>query len=318
MLNLVFLDAATVQGADLRPLYATNELAIRCYDSTVYDDIVSRAIDATIVISNKVRLDRHVLQQLPKLKLLCIAATGTNCVDLNAAAELGICVCNVRDYALDSVPQHAMALLLALSNQIIRNHQAIADGEWQQSKVFCLHTHPIQSLTGKTMTIVGYGGLGQATAQLARAFGMQICIAERAHARVIRQGRTDFKTALACADVVSLHCPASDNHGWLLDDEQLHWLKPTALLINTARGQLVNPHALCRALEDGRLAGAALDVLVQEPPPAQDPLVNCHHPNLILSPHIAWAADTAMQRLVNQLGENIAAFIAGAPIRCCI
>ena len=318
VLKLVFLDAATVQGADLSSLHRDGRFALQCFPYTAAADIVSRTIDATAVITNKVPLDRTTLLQLPKLRLICIAATGTNCVDLSAAQELGITVCNVRDYALDSVPQHAMALLLALTNQIVQNQRAIERGEWQLQPIFCLLTHPIQSLAGKTMTIVGYGGLGKATAALAKAFGMQICIAERPDATTIRAGRDAFASALAKADVLSLHCPATPGRSYLLSDAEFALLKPTALLINTARGQLVDPIALIQALSSGRLAGAALDVLVQEPPPQHDPLISAQLPNLLLSPHIAWAADTAMQRLVDQIAENLHAFAAGSPIRCCI
>lgn len=318
VLNVVFLDAATVHGADLSPLERVTPVKLQCYPHTCAADLVPRAIDATVIITNKVQLDRPTLMQLPKLRLICIAATGTNCVDLTAAKELGITVSNVRDYALDSVPQHTMALLLALTNQIVQNQRAVERGDWQRQPLFCLLTHPIQSLSGKTMTIVGHGGLGQATAALAKAFGMHICIAERPNAAIIRPGRDAFATALAKADVVSLHCPATPGQGYLLSAAEFALMKPTALLINTARGHLVDPQALLQALTSGQLAGAALDVLLQEPPPLDDPLITAQLPNLLISPHIAWAADSAMQRLVNQIAENLHAFSTDAPIRCCV
>lgn len=317
-MKIVFLDAATVQGADLRPLFETGSPQVQLHHTTSANERLAHLADADVAITNKVVLDRVLLSQLPHLKLICIAATGTNCVDLAAAREFGITVCNARDYALDSVPQHTIALLLALTNQIVANHQAVMAGEWQQSPIFCLHQHPLQSLQGKTLTIVGYGGLGAATAALAKAFGMQICIAERPDATVVRADRTPFRQALECADVISLHCPAIAGRGFLLDQQQFAWLKPSALLINTARGQLVNPQALLDALQQGRLAGAALDVLLQEPPPQDDPLIKAKLPNLLLSPHVAWAADSAVQRLVDQIAENITSFASGSPIRSCI
>lgn len=316
-MKIVFLDVATVQGADLRPLFDTGNHLVQLYPTTSPAELLDRLANVDIVITNKVVLDRGVLAQLPHLKLICIAATGTNCVDLAAAQDFGIAVSNARDYALDSVPQHAMALLLALSNQIVNNHQAVMAGAWQQSPIFCLHQYPLRSLHGKTLTVLGYGGLGAATAALATAFGMHICIAERPDVQHIRNGRTPFRQALELADVVSLHCPAIAGRGFLLDHEQFAWLKPSALLINTARGQLINPHALLYALQHGRLAGAALDVLIQEPPPLDDPLIQAALPNLLLSPHVAWAADSSVQRLVNQIAENIKAFVSGTSLRSC-
>lgn len=317
-MKIVFLDAATVQGADLRPLFETTQHTIELYQTTDLAQRLERLQGATIVISNKVPLDRALLAQLPRLRLICIAATGTNCVDLDAAREFGIHVCNARDYALDSVPQHAMALLLALTNQVVANHQAVRAGDWQRSPIFCLHDHPIRSLAGKVFTVVGFGGLGQATAELAKAFGMRICIAERPDATTVREGRTPFQQALEAADVVSLHCPAIAGAGYLLDYPQFAWLKSSVLLINTARGQLINPLALFDALKQGHIAGAALDVLMQEPPPVDDPLINANLTNLLFSPHVAWAADSAIQRLVNQTAENISAFLQGTPIRGCV
>ncbi len=183
--------------------------------------------------------------------------------------------------------------------------------------MFCLHQQPIQSLTGKTFTVVGYGGLGQATAALARAFGMQICVAERPGALTIRPGRVHFRDALAQADVLSLHCPAVAGVPPLIGAEQLSWLKPQALLINTARGALIDEQALLKALQQQQLAGAALDVLCAEPPDAQHPFLQAQLPNLLLSPHLAWATTESMQRLVGQLAENILAFNAGTPVRTC-
>ncbi len=316
MHHIVLLDADTLCGADLSALQLPDS-TLQLYASTMAAELPARLQQATVVISNKVMLDASVLAQAPQLRLICVAATGTNNVDLVAATARNIQVCNVRDYALDAVPQHAMALLLALNNQIVLQQQAVYRGDWSRSPVFCLHQQPIQSLAGKTFTVVGYGGLGQATAALARAFGMQICVAERPDAITIRPGRVRFCDALAQADVLSLHCPAVAGAPPLLGAEQLSWLKPQALLINTARGALIDEPALLEALQQRRLAGAALDVLATEPPDPQHPFLRARLPNLLLSPHLAWATTESMQRLIGQLAENIQAFNAGTPVRTC-
>ena len=316
MHHIVLLDADTLCDADLSALQLPDS-TLQLYASTMAAELPARLQQATVVISNKVMLDASVLAQAPQLRLICVAATGTNNVDLVAATARNIQVCNVRDYALDAVPQHAMALLLALNNQIVLQQQAVYRGDWSRSPVFCLHQQPIQSLAGKTFTVVGYGGLGQATAALARAFGMQICVAERPDAITIRPGRVRFCDALAQADVLSLHCPAVAGAPPLLGAEQLSWLKPQALLINTARGALIDEPALLEALQQRRLAGAALDVLATEPPDPQHPFLRARLPNLLLSPHLAWATTESMQRLIGQLAENIQAFNAGTPVRTC-
>jgi len=316
MHHIVLLDADTLCGADLSALQLPH-CTLQLYASTTAAELPARLQQATVVISNKVMLDASVLAQAPQLRLICVAATGTNNVDLVAATARNIQVCNVRDYALDAVPQHAMALLLALNNQIVLQQQAVYRGDWSRSPVFCLHQQPIQSLAGKTFTVVGYGGLGQATAALARAFGMQICVAERPDAITIRPGRVRFCDALTQADVLSLHCPAVAGAPPLLGAEQLSWLKPQALLINTARGALIDEPALLEALQQRRLAGAALDVLATEPPDPQHPFLRARLPNLLLSPHLAWATTESIQRLIGQLAENIQAFNAGTPVRTC-
>ncbi len=316
MHHIVVLDADTLAGTDLSVLQIPAS-TLQIFPNTLEADLPARLQQATIVVSNKVVLSAEVLALAPQLQLICIAATGINNVDLAAATARNIQVCHVRDYALDAVPQHAMALLLALNNHIVLQQHAVYQGDWSRSAVFCLHQQPIQSLAGKTFTVVGYGGLGRATATLAQAFGMQICLAERPDASIIRPGRVAFRQALACADVLSLHCPAISGAPPLLGAEQLSWLKPTALLINTARGALVDESALLNALQQQQLAGAALDVLNTEPPDPQHPFIRARLPNLLLSPHLAWATAESMQRLVAQLLENILAFNAGTPTRTC-
>jgi len=316
MTSIVLLDADTLAGASLATLQIAG-CQLTSWPQTPLELRLQRCRDADIIISNKVMLDEDLLQQCQQLKLICIAATGINNVDLSAASKLGITVCNVRDYALQAVPQHCMAMLLALSNQLLPNQLAVQQGRWAASSHFCLHQHPISGLSGKTLTIIGYGGLGQATARLAQAFGMQICLAERPDAQVLRPGRTAFRQAIEQADAVSLHCPAQSGSTYLLGATELSWFKPSALLINTARGSLVDPAALLSALQNGRLAGAALDVLITEPPAFDDPLCNSQLPNLLLSPHIAWATPQAINALLEQVAENIRLFLQGEPTRVC-
>lgn len=310
MHNMVFLDAASMGDADLSALGNCGP-ALTCYPSTTDADIIPRLANATIAIVNKVVLNAAVLQQLPQLKLICVAATGVNNVDLAAAADLGITVCNVRGYADTAVPQHVFALLLQLTNQVQQYHQAVVAGRWSQSPFFCLLDYPVTELAGKIFTVVGYGALGQASARLAEAFGMQVVIAEQPGAVECRDGRQPFADALAQADVISLHCPLTAATDKLFNQAVLSGLKPGAILINTARGGLIDEAALLQALQHGPLAAAALDVLTQEPPQADNALIKAALPNLLLTPHMAWASAEARQRMVQQLAGNIRGFLRG-------
>lgn len=307
--NLVFLDAATLGDADLSILQQA-DCQLTLHDFTEAADVVTRLQHADIAIVNKCVLDAATLQQLPRLKAIMIAATGTDNVDLIAAAKAGINVKNVRNYAETAVPQQVFALLLALTNQVIGYHQAVHSGQWARSKSFCLLDHPIMELAGKTMAIVGYGALGQATARLAAAFGMNVIVAERPDAQIARADRMLLRDAFPLADVVSLHCPLTEETRHLLNAERLSWLKSGAIIINTARGALIEPQALITALQQGRLKAAGLDVLTQEPPTADDALVNCNLPGLLITPHTGWASAEARARMVSKIAENITEFLA--------
>lgn len=306
--NIVFLDAASLGDADLAALQQPGcELQLFPYSAPA--DIVDRLQHADIAIVNKCRLDATVLAQLPRLKAIMVAATGMDNIDLTAAATQGIQVFNVKDYAGTAVPQHVFALLLALSNQLCQYQQAVQRGDWSRSQNFCLLDYPMFELAGKTMVIAGYGSLGQATAELAKAFGMRVLIAERPDAETVRPGRTDFNAALAQADVISLHCPLTPSTRHLINQQRLVQLKPGAILINTARGGLVDSDALIAALRSGQLQAAALDVLDSEPPPVDHPLLNCQLPNLLLTPHIGWASREARARMVQKIADNICSYI---------
>jgi glycerate dehydrogenase len=312
--KVVFLDAATLADTDLSPLHLA-DVSLTLYPSTAAEQLLHHASGAQVLISNKVALDAKAIAALPELRCILVAATGVNMVDLAAAKAAGIIVCNAQGYAGTAVPQQVFAMLLQLTNHIQTYHQAVQQGAWSQSQQFCVHLQPIEELAGKTMTVLGYGDLGQATARLAEAFGMKVLVAERPDSAEIRPGRTSFEDALRQADVLSLHCPLTENTAQLINTKTLSFMKPQALLINTARGGLIDEVALAEALLKGTLAGAALDVLSTEPPPADHPLLQTTLPNLIITPHVAWASRQAMQRLVAQLAENLQAFLAQQPIR---
>ncbi|CAI3804583.1 D-2-hydroxyacid dehydrogenase [Rheinheimera sp. MM224] len=312
--QVVFLDAATMADTDLNPLQLA-EVHLTLYPQTSAEQLLNHASGAQVLISNKVPLDAKAIAALPELRCILVAATGVNIVDIAAAKAAGIVVCNAQGYAGTAVPQQVFALLLQLTNHIQSYHQAVQQGLWSQSPQFCLHLQPIEELAGKTMTLLGYGDLGQATARLAEAFGMKVLIAERHDATETRAGRAAFEAALRQADVLSLHCPLTDSTAKLINAKTLGWMKPTALLINTARGGLIDEAALAEALAQGTIAGAALDVLSTEPPAVAHPLLDRALPNLIITPHVAWASRQAMQRLVLQLSENLRAFISQKPIR---
>lgn len=314
MTNVVFLDAATMADTDLSPLQLP-EITLTLYSQTSSEQLLTHAKGAQVLISNKVALDAKAIAALPQLRCILVAATGVNMVDLAAAKTAGIVVCNAQGYAGTAVPQQVFALLLQLTNHIQSYHQAVQQGLWSQSPQFCLHRQSIEELAGKTMTLVGYGDLGQATSRLAEAFGMKVLISERPDATEVRSGRTSFESAVRQADVLSLHCPLTAATEQLINSKTLGWMKPTALLINTARGGLIDETALAAALTQGTIAGAALDVLSTEPPPDSHPLLSRSIPNLIITPHVAWASRQAMQRLVAQLQENLQGFLAQQPIR---
>lgn len=306
--SVVFLDAGSLGDTDLTVLQQPNcELIF--HPSTDEQQLFSRAQHADVLIVNKCRLNADLLTRLPKLKSILVAATGTDNIDCQAAAQLGIQVTNVQDYAATAVPQHVFALLLALTNQLFAYQAAVNAGRWSQSQHFCLLDYPIIELAQKTMVVVGYGALGQATAKLATAFGMRVLVAERPAAKVIRTGRVAFCEALAQADVLSLHCPLLPETYHLMNQQTLGYLKPGALLINTARGALIEPQALLTALQTGQLGAAALDVLSQEPPPADDPLIQAGLSNLLITPHIGWASREARNRMVRKIAANLADFV---------
>lgn len=286
--------------------------AWRLHPATTPDQVVGRVREADVVVTNKVVLDAAVLDQAPRLKLIAVAATGTNNVDLNAARAHGIAVCNVPAYATPSVVQHTLALILALTRRLPEWHRAAVDGRWAAAEQFCLLDFSMRELSGRTLGIVGYGELGRAVAQAVRAaLGMEVLVAQRPGGTAA-PGRVPLEQLLSRVDVLSLHCPLTAETRNLIGPAELARMRPDALLINTARGGLVDETALVQALRAGRLGGAGIDVLTREPPRDGNPLLEPNIPNLIVTPHVAWASREARQRLVDQVADNIRAFVAGA------
>ena len=308
-MRIVLLDRITFADAIVFP---TARLAAHWQEHahTGADEIMLHAAEADVLITNKCKLSGAVLEQLPHLKLIAAAATGVDHIDIDSARRRGIGVCNVRDYARHSVPEHVFAALLAVRRSLLSYANAVRDGRWQQSHVFCLHDRPIDDLAGTTLGIIGGGTLGQGVAKLAAAFGMQVLFAERRGVSP-RPGYTAFERVLAESDVVSLHVPLTPETRHLIGADELAHMRPTAILVNAARGGIVDEDALLDALRSGRLAGAAVDVLTTEPPPANHPLLVADLPNLIVTPHIAWASRQAQQCLADAVIENIAAFMRG-------
>ncbi len=307
----VFLDLATVSRDDID--LASLEQAVSSWTywpTTKPKDTAARIHDAEIIVSNKVILDRAIMQSCQNIRLICIAATGTNNVDLDAARELGIRVTNVAGYSTPSVVQQVFAMILSLTTRQAEYTQAIQDGRWQQSEQFCLLDFPFRELNGKRMGIVGYGGLGKAVAQVAEAFGMEVLLANRPGSEPT-PGRVPLQELLPQVDILSLHCPLTEQTKDLIGEWELEQMKPDALLINCARGGVVDEAALARALIAAKIGGAGVDVLAKEPPTADNPLLQPDIPNLIVSPHVAWASQESRQRLVNEIAANMVAYLAG-------
>ncbi len=309
----VFLDLRTVTDGDLdlQPIVSSLP-AWDLRDSTDATQLAEALHDADIAVCNKVVLSGDLLQAAGRLGLICVAATGTNNIDLQAAASRGITVCNVRGYATASVVEHIFMSILVLSRRLHAHQAAIQRGEWQASERFSMLDYPFSELAGKQLGIIGYGELGRAVARLAAVFGMQVVIADRPGGPP-QAGRCPLGTLLENSDIVTLHCPLTDTTRNLLGHAELARMRPGAILINTARGGIVDEAALAGALRNGTLAGAAVDVLTEEPPVHGNPLLGADIPNLILTPHVAWAGRQSRQQLVNELALNIRAYLAGTP-----
>ena len=308
--RVVFLDRDSLEAKVRKPSCATDYVE---YAKTSVEEIVPRLKDATIAIINKVPMRADTLKQLPKLKMIAVAATGYDVVDVPYCKEHGIAVANIRNYAVHTVPEHTFALILALRRNILAYRQDVENGVWQKSEQFCFFTHNIGDLYDSTLGIIGEGAIGQGTAAIGRAFGMRVLFADHPPPKMEGVTFTPHEQVLAESDVISLHAPLMPSTRNLIDIDAFRKMKRNALLINTARGGLVDEAALIQALDEGLIAGAGFDVLTVEPPRNGHPLLDVRRPNFILTPHVAWASDGAMQFLADQLIDNIEAWCTGKP-----
>ncbi len=276
--------------------------------------VTERLRGASIAITNKVPIGAEDLVHLPELKLVAVAATGTDCVDRAACAAHGVAVCNIRGYAVTSVPEHTFALMLALQRSLVAYRQSVLAGRWQEVGRFCFFDHPVRDLAGSRLGIVGRGSLGQRVAELARAFGMEPVFAGRKTQRVVDVPYLPWDEVLATSDILTLHCPLTPETRGLIGRDEFRAMQRRPLLINTSRGGLVDEAALVQALDEGLISGAGFDVADGEPPSLDNPLYRiADRPNVLLTPHVAWASDQAQQTLADQLIDNIEAFVAGRP-----
>lgn len=312
--SIVVLDGYTLNPGDLswKGVEALGECAI--YDRTPPEQVASRADGAEIVLTNKVVLGREIIETLTDLKYIGVLATGYNVVDLDAANDRHIPVTNVPEYGTASVAQMVFALLLELTQRAASHSQAVHSGRWSKSIDFCFWDYPLIELAGKTMGIVGYGRIGRAVARIARAFDMQVLVFDTKEVSSTDTGinAAGLDELFRNSDIVTLHCPLTPESGGMVNAERLSLMKQSAYLINTGRGPLVNERDLARALADGIIAGAGIDVMPVEPPPADSPLFDA--PNCIITPHIAWATRAARRRLMGTVVDNISAFLSGTPI----
>lgn len=310
-----FLDFATL-GPGVETSRLDDVVSVRYFDFSEEEEIPSRLAGCEVALLNKSRLDRAQIESATTLRLIVVAATGSDNVDASAARDAGVAVTNVRDYCSAAVAQHVFALILGLTQQIGPYARRVGEGAWSASRSFALLDFPIRELAGRNLGIVGFGSLGGAVARIGEAFGMQVLVSERPGSdQSASSERVPFERVLEDADVLSLHCPLNDVTKHLLDADAFARMRPNAIVINTARGGLIDQDALATALREGEIAGAGIDVLPEEPPPPDAPLLAADIPNLIVTPHIAWAAREARQRVIDQAAENVASFYAGGDLR---
>lgn len=312
-MNIVFLDRGTIspQTTVRAPAFA-HQLTV--HEQTRPDEVAERIADADIVIVNKVRLTEAVIRQAPRLRMVAVAATGTDNVDLRACAARGVVVSNIRNYAVNTVPEHTFALIFALRRSICAYRDSVIAGRWQESGQFCYFDYSIRDLAGSTLGVIGDGVLGRSVADMGRALGMNVLMSAFKGRSDMGTLYTPFEEVLARSDIITLHCPLNEQTRGMIGPAELDRMQKRPLLINTARGGLVDEHALVPALTSGKISGAGFDVVSVEPPPADHPFNQLlKRPDFILTPHVAWASDEAIQGLTDQLIENIEYFVKGAP-----
>ena len=310
----VFLDLGSVDNDDLDRGQLLRALpAWQWHEFTAADQTAKRIAGANVVISNKCVLDREILSRAEHLRLIAVAATGTNNIDLDSAREFGITVCNARDYATQAVTQHTITFILNLLSSQVFYRDRVRSGDWSRTDQFCLIDSPIRQVAGLNLGIIGNGVLGKSVADMAKKLGMNVLVAEH-RGQKPRPDHLVFEDVVAHSDVISIHCPLNDETRGLFDRAMMQRMKRTAVLINTARGGIVVEEDLVSCLRDGIIAGAGVDVLTREPPPADHPLLAADIPNLLVTPHNAWASKTARQALLDQLASVIRAFERGQPL----
>ncbi len=311
-MKAVFLDLDTVSLADEIALDALRECLdeLEVYPHSAPATIPERVADCQVLITNKCRITAEIMDAAPGLEMICLAATGFDNVDVDAARQRNIAVCNIVAYATPSVVQHTFALMLTLNQRLDDYRERLRQGDWERNPHFTMLDYPFHELSSRRLGIVGYGELGRNVARVAEAFGMEVLIAERA-GRSPRPGRLPLEAVLESADILTLHCPLNEETRHLIDAGALERMPSHALLINTARGAVVDEAALADALRQGKIAGAGIDVLSQEPPVDGNPLLDEGIPNLVLTPHIAWAGVEARQRAITEIAANIRAYQAG-------
>ncbi len=313
MLKVVFLDRDTIGPSVTitRPNFAHEWIE---HAKTAPEDVAARIADADLVITNKARIGAEAIAGAIKLKMIAVAATGYDVIDLPAAKARGIIVSNVRGYAVNTVPEHTFALIFALRRSLMGFRQDVIDGEWQKANQFCFFNHPIRDLAGSTLGIFGRGTLGTSVARIAEALGMTVVYAGRKGSDTVGEGYTPFDAVLETADILSLHVPLTPETRDLIGMAEFRKMKRQPLVINTSRGGLVNEADLVRALDEGLIAGAGFDVLTKEPPAEDNPLLTIlERPNVIVTPHVAWASDEAMQSLWGQVIGHLENFEKGQP-----
>jgi len=310
MEKIVFLERDTLRAPVRKPSF---KHTMHYYIEANHGDVMELLKDATVVIVNKTPLRADVLERMPKLKLIAVIATGTDNIDLKFCRARGIEVKNIPGYAAETVPEHVMMMTLALSRSLLGYRKDVRAGLWHRSDQFCLQTHWIRDLHGATLGIVGYGTLGRGVERLARAFRMEVLISERKGAGKVREGRTPFDEVMRRSDVVTLHVPLNEETRNMIGHEELSLMKRWAILINCARGGVVDEWALAGALRKGRIGGAGIDVLSSEPPGLGNPLLDPDLPNIIVTPHVAWAGTRAQQTLADRLVDNNEDFINRQP-----
>ncbi len=310
-MKIVVTDGYALNPGDLSwdPIQQYGELIV--YERTPHDLIGERCKDADIVLSNKTPLNREIIKRLSQLKLISVLATGYNVIDIEAARSRGVIVCNVPAYGTASVAQHAFALILLLTNHAALHVDSVKNGEWQRSPDWGYAKRPLTELAGKTLGIVGMGNIGQQTARIAIAFGMKVIYYSRHDKQTSLGEYTDIQTVFSNSDFISLHCPLTPDNKEFVNKKMIQRMKPTAYLINTARGQLINENDLTEALNSNIIAGAALDVLSQEPPEDENPLLKAK--NCVITPHNAWMTKEARQRIIDVTSYNIKSFLMEKP-----